>query len=314
MFNRVRYLVVLSAALVGCETTLEIELPSVNPATVVNSYFTPDSVWSVHLSRAQSLRAEQARFIGISDAQVTITSKDGNLELILDHFGEGVYRATMTHPKPGTEYQLNVERFGHPSLQAHDYVPTEIEVEYTYKLVEAAHLAVFETVYVEAHVTVSLKDKEEERNYYKLVVVPAAADNDLKRPLLFETTAGSIVGENAPHYDISPSGERLGLRDAIFSDRTKNGERIEFSISFSFALREDCYWAYIDANTTLAGGCSPAAYLMHISKAFYDYALTYRLQRHLSAEPNSEPIAVTSNVNGGVGVFAGFVGYKLDLK
>ena len=74
----------------ACQLSLEPE--EYTPQLVVHGIFTPDSVWSVRISKSIALEEMSvASDLFLEDAVVTVTSELGGTEK-LEHTGQGLYR------------------------------------------------------------------------------------------------------------------------------------------------------------------------------------------------------------------------------
>ncbi len=76
----------------------------------------------------------------------------------------------------------------------------------------------------------------------------------------------------------------------------------------------DCFTGERRGDQQMEDPCVIRAYLLHISEAFHDYASTYQLQRRFSGNPNGDPVQVSTNVENGIGIFAGYTSYSQELS
>ena len=110
----------------GCTTPIELEIPGgYEPRLVVDSRFTPDSVWSVGLHQsvpyADSVSPED---YAVTEAVVVVEGEDGFREE-LTHTGEGDFRS-MPDSRPISEvrYTLTVDAPGLASVRASSIIPS----------------------------------------------------------------------------------------------------------------------------------------------------------------------------------------------
>lgn len=103
----------------GCESFFLPDAPEAESRVVVDGAFSPDSVWSVRLTRLRLLGEERPgpapEGYVVGDATVVVTSQSGDgASLVLGHVGGGRYESPSgTGPVPGTTYGLVVD---HPTL------------------------------------------------------------------------------------------------------------------------------------------------------------------------------------------------------
>ena len=121
---RLTILVVLTF-LIGCISPVELDFPdSYSPKIVVNSAFTPDSVWTVYLQQSipytDTINREE---LYILNADVSINDGQGIIERLL-HVEDGIYRSFQgLRPDVDTEYTLTVDALSFTPVQAKSSAP-----------------------------------------------------------------------------------------------------------------------------------------------------------------------------------------------
>ncbi len=120
-----RLTVWMMLGMAGCTTPIELEIPGgYEPRLVVDSRFTPDSVWSVRLSQslpyADSVSPEGYT---VTEAVVVVEGEDGFREELI-HAGEGDFRSMAgSRPVREVRYTLTVDAPGLASVRASSIVP-----------------------------------------------------------------------------------------------------------------------------------------------------------------------------------------------
>ena len=108
-----------------CEAPVDLEFPTgYEPKVVVNTEFSPDSVWVVLLHRSVPyVNNVDWQDHVITDASVSIQGSDGFLERLI-HTGHGIFRsAAKLHPKSDMPYMLTVTVPGLPVVMAASSAP-----------------------------------------------------------------------------------------------------------------------------------------------------------------------------------------------
>ena len=313
--NYVALGVVVSALILsGCELTLEIDLPDAEPALVVNGYFNPDSSWSIHLSNASSFGDGRTGIGNLSNATVSIIPDNGSQHISLHDVGGGVYEAPSVFPQIGVAYTLNVEANDYPSIQATDYVPEPVSARHAYEILDAWRSSFSGTWRVTAKVTAWLQDEPDRSDYYRVFVLVEPKTIGTVQQVNITVPDGSIMLESVPSewFPDYEGYEGIQVSDVVFSDKSFDGDEVELSFQVQAGL-DRCYDGPSEVEFE-EDPCVLRVYLLRISEAYYRYAATYLLQRWYLAESSAEPLTVESNVENGLGIFAGYTAYTVELK
>ena len=288
--------------LAGCETSFETDLPAHDPVIAVNGLWAADSLWAVHISKTAP-RGEIATSSELENAQVDIV-QDGRVIETLEpyYFNEGtpyeqfsdLFTSRQMRPEAGTPYILRVSAPGLPPVQAAARAPASVPLEF----VEIDTLwRDGNNVLVE--ISFSITDPPNVENNYLLSVSETVTYADTSRgpriqPRFLYSSDPVLLGED---YDrvLSGGGEPY-YRQALFSDETIDGQTHEFRIRTSLNLDRE-------------GRSETKAYitLASLSSDYYRYRVSRRpLDEDFDLQnPFAEPLQLYSNVEGGVGIFAG---------
>lgn len=304
---------VLAFLLGACELTLEVDLPDVEPAVVVNSFFTPDSVWKLHVSDARSLVDGRDAIRDLTDAKVSIAAGEGGEKLSLEHIGGGHYQLASHYPQPGILYQLQVEVPNYQVVKAADAIPEPVPVDFDYTIEDLFDGGESGDRYFTAAVELRFRDRLQRPDYYRLFVLQEPWEGEPPRRVYFDLPHGSILVENPDPDGIGDQDEGITRRDAVFSDGGFDGEDVELTLEF-LAGAVDCHLVRptLD-NPEQWDPCVIRVYLLHTSEAFHEYVSTYELHREFSVDPNADPVRVAGNVENGFGIFAGYNSYSLEI-
>jgi len=119
------FLSVASLVFQSCLRDFEIKMPDVEKQIAVKCFFTPDSSWQARVYFTHHIDSS-GNNSGIVNALVSVEDETGNL-IILNHKKDGWY---MSEEKPdeGTYYHLNIEVEGYKTVSAESYVPLKTEI------------------------------------------------------------------------------------------------------------------------------------------------------------------------------------------
>ena len=342
MSVRSLFVVLLAAgALSACETVVEVAVPEHTPQLVVHGFFSSDSVWTVRLNRSADITGfEDARELFVPDATVSVADANGGFSEMLVHVGDGIYQAASgSRPVPGVAYTLRAEAPGLAAVQAVSSVPAA-----TASIVELEYLRAFEAVAeVEVNtfnnhteVTEEIGSYEVYRarfrltdppgpNYYKLKLfqwspigeerfpgyrpVEDEPGNPVEfREISFGTNDTSFRDDNYAYFFDEPelAGE-YEFRGALFADELFEGKAKEFEITLtarSFETVESRYELVLSVLSTDYFTYHHTALLQGNSLNGIDFG---------AALLQTPPTPLHSNIEQGLGVFAGYAVHALNF-
>lgn len=315
----------LLGLLSACELAVEVDIPEHNSRLVAHSFFAPDSAWTVRLRRSGDIEGrDNIRNLAVTAASVRITDENGNFSEPLAHIGEGIYGLPPNglpgpgqadgppsmHPAPGMTYTLEAEAPGLPAVRAVSSVPAA-----TASMVEVERLSdASDGLFVFEHHRVRMRIEDPPGpNYYKLEVfawvgLSLPGEQDVVwdfREIAFTTNEASFRYDDYAYFfdapDIAAGEEFYGV---LFSDELFDGETKAFDI----VTEEDFLFSGMDVE--------PSIYrveLSALSEDYFQYHHTAYLQDETVGEVAIEaalfqtpPVHLHSNVEEGLGVFAGY--------
>lgn len=302
----------------GCgESITEVEFPDADPRLTVNSYFTADSTWRVYVSETRSqgdlpqenALGAQRTLPAVTDATVELL-RDGRLvdtlqrippqttsSALAERF-DGLYGSAQT-PTRGATYTLRVSAPGFETARAENTVPAPVTVrEAVYRdsvWVETDESSARESRPV-GQFSFRFNDPAGVDNYYRVVLyaiencyfryfqpIPFDINAEVNRDIFADPT--TVTGDWLEDF---PLRGRV-----VFTDASFDGKEYNLTVSFPTrgSIRDDGYVAILSA----------------ISKEYYDYAYSVRVQEATEKNPFAEPVGIRSNVEGGYGVVAGYL-------
>lgn len=283
-------------AFISCETVVNIDIPLEKPKLVVNSLFTPDSVWQVQISLNRHILTDLPFFPAVEDAKVGVYDYNDQLISTLEHIGGGVYRAD-TSPSPESSYTLKVETVTDPNTFAISQIPVVVPITSVEVVSDTSN---FPFMNEEIVMKVNFSDPTE-KNYYLLKVLHEGyyIDNRTKDTVNYRSEMNFTPVDPAYENDYD---SRTGM---LFNDNLFNGKDYRFlmKINPSILMHGNQYNAWhVDF------------ILFSVSEAYYQYFTSKNLQDYTRGDPFAQPVQVFTNVENGLGIFAGYSASVFKLK
>jgi len=283
------FLLVLLSIL-SCTKEVEIKIPKEEPKLTVNSFFSPDSVIKIHLSKSAYIFDKKTTIV--NNANIELWDKDTLLE-IMQNEDYGNY-FSKTKAKVLKKYQLKIN---HPDFQlvtVEDVIPTKTKIIKTEQK-DSVMFSQYNNAF--SQVKITFQDNPNITNYYEVIL--AFKYND-SIPFLgeFEGLAGIYSDDPVIKSEMDIDINGFGETSVVFSDNLFNGEKYTLTLLYSIS-----YGPCIYKNYTLY------VYLNSVSKNYYNYMkkLHQYIQNSQSLWNNTgEVVRMYSNVNNGYGIFAGY--------
>lgn len=319
-------ILVLLMVICACEDPIDLkDSGEYTPALVLNGYFTPDSVWTVRVSKSIAVSEPVLPSeLLVKDAKVFIRGASGLNEALI-HTGNAVFRSLSgQHPVAGKMYVIEVASSGFNTIYSTSLAP---ELKSEFLGIDIVDTVIFggkqqPTYRLRFRVT-DLPGK----SYYRLMlyeVLPVCSDGDRLRPSE-EGEEGvpdyrqitSFKGTNASFYSDpvsldEPPDARYGdfdskFRSVYLSDRLFENTERDFEIFFEpyISLLSDLIPTQF---MLIVSGLSEELVFYERSEILQDEYLT--LNEYLF----TNPVNLYSNVEGGLGIFAGYSNdtYRID--
>ena len=294
---------ILGAA--ACTTVVDFDIPLDKPWVVVNSLFSPDSVWQVKVTYSKNILdiAPGSNFLSIRNAVVTIHDP-GNLvieTLIGSPDKSNLYSYKgKTKPMPGQSYSVQVSIKDEPVLQAANKVPTHVPM-HSVAVDSSRFISDGEPI----EIKISFNDPGNERNFYTVKIIEDAfyltgkmVNNVIKWDTLWYTQEVYFEVVNQ-----SLTSDETGL-EKLINDSHFNGK--EYTFHLKMHSRNLYGPKFVPRNRRLI--------LLSITEEYYRYFSTKILQESKSYDPFAQPVQVFTNVENGLGIFAGYSASVHNLK
>ncbi len=295
-------LAILAMGGYSCETDVEIPIDYTEPKMVVNSVFGTDDTAKVWVTASKYI-LDQKPIESIDDAQVEVRNSQGDV-WILEHDNDGWYLNPLWQIMPGETYELTVEHPSYVPVSAWNQVPEA-------PLFNAIGFGNWITVmedgwdYRYREVEVRFNDPQGSDFYLlKFTMLSPRIDWDYQN-----NTDGDTVWEEYP-VELRTMNSEGGL-DAydfrssfLINDVLFDGGECVFS-----ALMDEYYFQGNDGDQHLR------VYLHRISEAYYYYASS--LENYQETGDFfffSQPVQVYTNIENGLGIFAGYSAVNDSIK
>lgn len=325
--------------LMACETAIEVDVPRYPSQLTANALFNPDSVWQVELTQNRYI-LDNAPFAPVPEAEVKVL-QEGRTVAVLDYRGNhpyngnSIYRATDSRPTAGEAYTLEVNHPTEGRVSASSRVPpapTPI-LSVVWDTLDVREVPNSENRL--AYGVIIRFDDPPEENFYSLsfivrdnLVFLEDIDNDGEQELIvlrreFLREAG--LQSDDPLVD-NPFNRYIS--ELLFKDVRFNGQEYELKLYMEqfigvsdgssnflkfvtdfYVLNEEVY--DLQGNVVFGADESFPSYevfalLRTTTEEYYNYTRTRDLQASVESNPFAQPVQVYDNIEGGLGVFAGY--------
>ena len=307
-------IIIICLFLFSCEKVVDLNIPEHTPMLVVNGMLDTDSIPSIFLSSSQGAFSNNPIPGCILDANVLLYEDDVLLgQMILDAnqvdtfmiledswYGqintESIsYYTYDINPKAGSTYSIDVSHTDYESVYATTTIPNNIEL-IDFNVIDNAS----DTSIYNATLNVVFQDNANQNNYYRI--------------RLFLQTEGEYWEQGSSDYEVVRKRSSLPLysndpslsqgipwdgytfsgRTALFNDNLFNGQEKEISFDMEYKVAGIEY------------GDSLFLQFTSFSEEAYNYFNSIELNRDQFISPfGTEPVPVFSNVENGIGLFAG---------
>jgi len=286
------FLILSALTLSNCTKEIEFDAQDIAPRIVVNSLFTNDSIWSAHISRSVGV-LETTSYTTIDNASVNIFDDNANLVTTLTHQGNGLYTSpTGITPQANQSYTIEASASGYESVNASNSIPSAVPI---YQLDTVTSTNNDGETILEA--TITFQDPPNVSNYYMLEVFVTGMYYDeweqdsieIREPL--QISCDDINVETVNRFNFG--GFENTYLYLMLKDQNFDGENysLTFSVINYAELKEMDLFGEIR--------------LVNTSEEYFNYLKSFNMYQRTINNPFATPVQVYSNVNNGMGIFAG---------
>lgn len=323
------FLIICSYHLTSCSedsfsTVVEVDLSEYGNQMVVLAPFQPNypspeqAHFSIQVVKSNDILNENNVFENITDATVDIFEEN---ELIssLSYSGSDLFLTPQgIAPNVGKSYRIEVNSPIYGKVTANSYVPNPVNIKRAF-ISDENYYDVSEGR-EKVEITFEVEDEVDVENYYYLSVYSSYEDGGQEQPYYWTTCFSSndpIFDEDEYDDDFFEGEDGTTnyycegfstFRDLIFEGESKTVKiYIDQYDAFDFIYNPDTGEVEkVLKKVQLAFGS--------MSRDIYNYKRSAKSQYWNVDNPFAEPIRVYSNIEGGIGIFGGFVetGVELD--
>lgn len=272
----------------GCEKEIPLDVDGSQDQLVINCLFDTDSTWVMEVSKSRHILLEDQELSIVDNANVRIVNPDGS-SVALDHWGDGIYGSSTASPNPGERYRVEVDA---PDLES---VWAENEVSGGAELIsiDTSSTQNFDIKASNLHIT--LRDIPNERNFYNIKLRAWLWEyfwNDVTEELDSNRTFGTLYFTSSDPTltggDDFLGENGFGQRGASFTDELFANSTTTIDVQFY-------PWRISEVYVVLSTG----------TEEYYLYEQSYNRYQQSNDNPFAQPVQVYTNVNNGLGIFAG---------
>jgi len=296
--------------LIACEPGNIEELPMVHPKLAVFGDPEPGSPWLVSVSHTIPMFTRTFGPEGVSDATVKIFEGDQLIEqLTCDcHFNDTVskFKGITNGPVIGHTYRVEVAAGGYETATAHYTQPPIVEIEdFTFEITGIQRsdpnsyiYSVSKTVAIE----VTFTDPPGE-NYYNIALTSRSRKDPSK-----EDSGFIFLHSDLFEYQTSETQQGQFIDDKNFE-----GKRV--TLKFSTQLRANIFLP-LPGQDPAKRDTFATPYLTfslrNVAKELHEY--NRFATSKVTFAPDAEPYLYSTNIENGIGIFAGFSASKRELE
>ena len=329
----------------ACEKEIEFDKKLVQPKLVVNSFITADSIIDVKISASKSIPGVNQDFVWPDDAIVklyvngveTETLKTYTIDYpepkeIMQYIDTDSrptvgYHTASTKAEAGKTYKLEVSQPDYETVTSETYIPQQVDIlSYSSKEVREDRDG---NSYKYQTFKIKFKDPEGEKNYYRLFIKNFSGTWTSNTKDENDSTGFILI--NNQEVNQVMSDDRLlnpDQEDAndflfgspvnaynLFTDEFIDGKEYELE----FSIGKDYEYSFypngeLKDSTKLGEFNWYTISLQSITKDAYLYMKASYAQHWYGDDFFSEPVQAYSNVENGVGIFAGYNSSSFMIK
>jgi Domain of unknown function (DUF4249) len=273
----------------GCEKAITIDLPDHEPELVVNSFFSPDSVWRARVTASQAINAPYG-LKEITDATVLILENGVPVDTLVHDAADAYVSLRGRKPVADHSYTLRASAPGYPEVQGSDMTP---------RLVIPNNIAFQDSVQIDAvgqyqsKFSFTIQDWPGQHNYYILDMYKIYYFTRMDSISVSQVHTVNIEAQD-PILDAKTSIGQVFFDDATFDGQLKP---VEVAVNSFEHLGNDTIYARLSV----------------VSESYYRYAQSMAKYRNAQFDFFAEPVRIYSNMTPGMGIFAGRAGWEMMI-
>jgi hypothetical protein len=302
--------VLLLLVMMACQNLVaEIDpgkLPSIDRKLVVNGYLSPqDTVLAVSVSRSQTVLGDIVTdsVSTVPDAAVTLTSEGKTIRLIFDP-QQRVYTADVRQLPilVGKTYALQVGAPGFETVSSSCTIPANIPVSELRLDSSRSYAGPGLDPIWQYNVRAIWQDPAGQTNYYRVAGYGECLNWAPRFPEASIDTTQKVLMRGIIGF---------GRQDQYISDQNQDGQLL-LSVRGDVPLNFD--YSYYDSTRQMTyAGSYPFSKpltirvsVLQVDENYFTYHRARQQQRQSQNNPFAEPVLMPTNIQGGLGCFAGY--------
>lgn len=280
------FLIVFIWSLVACQTTIEIDTSLEKPKLVVNSLFAPDSTWELSLTRSRSIFDNSGNYnfqpVGEGVFVMICDENNSSVDTLTFTPDRNYHYIGKTIPVIGRTYRLQIDVNNEVGLEASSRIPASVPIIST-KL----DSSLYESEEV-VKASIVFHDPQNEVNYYQIKIL--------------KKINNSLGDEAIPFSPLDPALQNnYSNGSLLLSDNYFNGKDYEIRLKVN--------------RSGYRQSASPVRIVLEtVSEEHFKYFNTKNVQNKANGDPFAQPSQIFSNINNGLGIFAGYSSTFVLLK
>ncbi len=271
----------------NCEKVVEVDIPAHDPVLVGSAFFTPDSFWAVRITRSTDILSPNNMALQIENATVELWQEEQYLT-DLAHQGNGRYRSETLRPVAGKNYTLRAAAPNFAAIEASDYLSPPVAITSVLNLPARSGDP---DEYV--RLRLAFDDPPDVDNYYLLSI--QMVDVFGYRFFNHFETSNPVIMANSDEDNGPVNIDDFFDNEAVFDDVLFAGETLEIDFG---------YYDFLFGSNSLA---QVYIRLSSVSENYFRHHKTFRKAETVDGgNPFQEPVLIYSNIQNGIGIFAGY--------
>jgi len=298
----------------GCEKEIQLDIGEFQPKIVINTFFQGGEPWEVHVCQSKNVLDPNPPSINLPNAIVRIKNLETGTTFKLQYSAEGYFTNSNYKVEHGVAYEITASHPGFNPVKAQAEAPLPINVTVIHS----------ETLdfngKVALKVDFEINDDAGSDNFYIyeiLNLIPNTPENLVGLSFLespIKTWLSSVDGNTGYIDDSSEKQSKLFITDQTFRGSILNTSLVSFveiqkNRSNSNAIIPDDFQYSPDFSQSRLK-------VTGASKEMYEYfkAVELVIQKEILNSSASTPIKPYSNIENGLGIFAGFSEIVIQIQ
>lgn len=287
------FFLVCSFTFLACEKQLPFPEQDVQPTLVINSTFSVDSLWKVHVSESAPVNGSSQPKNRDNATVILKNEADETLGTFV-HDKDGFYHLPNLKPEWGRTYRMEASVSGLGSVTSQSYQP----MDFSFKITDTLRSLYLDLPVI--FIDVEIKDNADEESYYlveveKIIEIVETEEVYRFMPYLY------VFDQNTENDEIDT--ESSDFERVYLPDRAFNGQ----NYTTRLAVEEDI--AEIEDEIEVKW----IVRVLSVSSDLYKYTKSLERYNLTNGELFAEPVEIHNNIQNGLGVFGGFTAKETEI-